>query len=168
MIASKTDCISASILSRLLKQWSTYPLKVRPDLCAAARIALASSNEHRISNAVRFVLSPLISIDIIIAISVRLYNSCSLATEASWRLLLLSGGVSLEAKARVNSERHYHIRWSDSNVDWKPFNTSEQAREVAERIKRPNENYIIEEYDGGCERCRVAADFLKRQLTTRP
>ena len=49
---------------------------------------------------------------------------------------------------------HYHICWSDSSVDWKPFPTREDATELAKTIKKPNESYIIVERDGDCERCK--------------
>lgn len=51
----------------------------------------------------------------------------------------------------MNSERHYHIRWS--KLDWKPFPTSKEACEVAEQIKKLNESYVIEECDDACESC---------------
>ena len=54
----------------------------------------------------------------------------------------------------TKSERHYHIRWSNSNVDWKAFPSSEEAEKLAKQIKRPNESYVIEEQDAECERCR--------------
>ena len=52
----------------------------------------------------------------------------------------------------MHSETHYHIRWS--HVDWKSFPTREDASKVAEDIKKPNESYVIEQYDGACEHCR--------------
>lgn len=55
----------------------------------------------------------------------------------------------------MNVEHHFHIRWSDSNVDWKAFSTSEEAQEIAESIKKKGESYSIEEYDGECEPCRA-------------
>ena len=55
----------------------------------------------------------------------------------------------------MNSENHYHIRWSNSNLDWKPFPTSEEAAKFAKHLKRPNESYLIEERDSDCERCRA-------------
>ncbi len=51
----------------------------------------------------------------------------------------------------MNSERHYHIRWS--KLDWKPFPTREEAIKVAKQIKKPDESYVIEERDDRCERC---------------
>ena len=48
---------------------------------------------------------------------------------------------------------HYHICWSNSSLDWKPFPTKEEATIVAKSIKKPNENYIIVERDDDCERC---------------
>ena len=48
---------------------------------------------------------------------------------------------------------HYHIRWADSKVDWQAFRTKAEAVAEAERLKRLNENYNIEERDDNCERC---------------
>jgi len=49
---------------------------------------------------------------------------------------------------------HYHIRWSDSSLDWKPCSTQEEATKLAGQIKKPTESYTIEECDDKCERCR--------------
>jgi hypothetical protein len=49
---------------------------------------------------------------------------------------------------------HYHIRWDNSNLDWEAFPTKDGAVAEAERLKRVDENYSIEEHDGSCERCR--------------
>jgi hypothetical protein len=48
---------------------------------------------------------------------------------------------------------HYHIRWANSKVDWQAFRTEDEAVAEAERLKRLDENYNIEECDGNCERC---------------
>lgn len=48
---------------------------------------------------------------------------------------------------------HYHIRWADSKIDWQAFQTKDEAVVEAERLKRLEENYKIEERDGNCERC---------------
>ena len=48
---------------------------------------------------------------------------------------------------------HYHIRWADSKIDWQAFQTKEEAVAEAERLKRLNETYTIEERNGDCERC---------------
>ena len=53
----------------------------------------------------------------------------------------------------MNSEKHYHIRWS--TFDWKAFQTSGEATELAVRIKKPNEIYVIEECDKACEICKA-------------
>jgi len=56
----------------------------------------------------------------------------------------------------IKSGIHYHIRWSsDSSLDWKSVPTKEEATKLAERIKKPNERYIVVERDGDCERCEV-------------
>ena len=51
------------------------------------------------------------------------------------------------------SMNHYHIRWSDSKIDWDAFQTKDEAVAAAERLKRLEENYSIEERDVDCERC---------------
>jgi hypothetical protein len=48
---------------------------------------------------------------------------------------------------------HYHIRWANSTVDWQAFRTKDEAVTEAERLKRLDENYDIEERDDNCERC---------------
>ena len=48
---------------------------------------------------------------------------------------------------------HYHIRWADSKLDWEAFMTEREAKEVAECLKRPGENYAIEKSNGHCQRC---------------
>ncbi len=54
---------------------------------------------------------------------------------------------------------HYHIRWADSKIDWQAFPTKDEAVVEAERLKRVDENYSIEEHAGNCERCqRLNAD----------
>ena len=50
---------------------------------------------------------------------------------------------------------HYHIRWSDSSLDWKPFPTKDEAAELAGQMKKPDESYIIVECDDNCERCKA-------------
>lgn len=49
---------------------------------------------------------------------------------------------------------HYHIRWVNSNLDWQAFQTEDHAKEEAERLKHPNEQYVIEAHDGDCPRCK--------------
>ena len=39
---------------------------------------------------------------------------------------------------------HHHIRWAEAKLDWEAFQTQEQARAVAEELKRPGEKYDIE------------------------
>jgi len=55
----------------------------------------------------------------------------------------------------VKSNMHYHICWSDSLLDWKPFPTEDEAMEMARRIKKPNESYAIAVRDERCERCNA-------------
>jgi hypothetical protein len=49
---------------------------------------------------------------------------------------------------------HYHIRWGDSKLDWQAFQTVEEAETEAERLKRSDEKYGIEQRDGDCEKCK--------------
>ena len=49
---------------------------------------------------------------------------------------------------------HYHIHWADSKIDWQAFPTKDEAVFDAERLKRVDENYSIEEHDGNCETCQ--------------
>jgi hypothetical protein len=49
--------------------------------------------------------------------------------------------------------QHFHIRWSASKLDWEAFPTQEQAERQAQELKRPHENYTIEQFDGDCPRC---------------
>ena len=60
----------------------------------------------------------------------------------------------MERSEFINSEIHYHIRWSDSSLDWKPFATEEEAKSLAGNIKKPNEAYVIVKRDSECERCK--------------
>jgi len=53
------------------------------------------------------------------------------------------------------SQTHYHIRWSDSSLDWKPFSTREEATKLAGQIKKRNESYTIEEFGDECQRCKA-------------
>jgi predicted RNA-binding protein with PUA domain len=61
----------------------------------------------------------------------------------------------MEHSESIKSEIHYHIRWSESSLDWEPFPTKEEATKLAERIKKRNESYTIVERDRNCERCKV-------------
>lgn len=60
---------------------------------------------------------------------------------------------------------HYHIRWENLKLDWEAFQTKEEAKAVAELIKRPYENYVIEELNGDCQRCHRLA---RAQATLNP
>ena len=47
--------------------------------------------------------------------------------------------------------QHYHIRWSSSKLDWQAFHTEEDTKADAERLKGPDEKYVIEaQSDGDC------------------
>ena len=54
---------------------------------------------------------------------------------------------------------HYHIRWSNLDLDWEAFLTRAEAEASAMQLARRSETYTIVEFDGGCPRCAM----LKRQ-----
>lgn len=53
---------------------------------------------------------------------------------------------------------HYHIRWANSKLDWEAFQSEEEAKALAELLKHPHENYVIEVLDGDCQRCNRLAN----------
>jgi hypothetical protein len=59
---------------------------------------------------------------------------------------------------------HFHIRWSNSTLDWEVFGTEEQARAEAERLKRQHESYTIEDIDGKCQLCEHSIRQVKERL----
>lgn len=61
----------------------------------------------------------------------------------------------MEDSELTKSEIHYHIRWSDSAIDWKAFASKDEAIEHAGRIKKANETYITIERGDECERCNM-------------
>ena len=61
----------------------------------------------------------------------------------------------MEHSGSIKSEIHYHIRWSDSSLDWKPFPTKEEATKYAGRINKRDGTYIIVERGDECERCKA-------------
>ena len=42
---------------------------------------------------------------------------------------------------------HYHIRWSDSKLDWQRFSTREEAEQAARQLTRPGETFSLEHAD---------------------
>jgi hypothetical protein len=55
----------------------------------------------------------------------------------------------------IKSGMHYHILWSGSALDWKPFPTKEEALKLGGAIKKRNETFTVLENDGECERCKA-------------
>ena len=72
----------------------------------------------------------------------------------------------MELNESIESRIHYHIRWSDSTLDWKPFPTKEEAAVLAERINKRNESFTVVERDGECERCKMVKSNSKPSLTS--
>ncbi len=48
---------------------------------------------------------------------------------------------------------HYHIRWSESKLDWEAFSTHTEAEKRAKELVRDDEDFTIEQFDGNCPRC---------------
>jgi hypothetical protein len=57
---------------------------------------------------------------------------------------------------------HYHVRWSNSTLDWEAFPSPEGARAQAEQLVRPGESYVIEQVDGDCPRCNSLLNRAER------
>jgi hypothetical protein len=49
---------------------------------------------------------------------------------------------------------HYHIRWSDSKLDWERFRTPQEAEQAARQLARPGETFTLEHADDNtCGQC---------------
>lgn len=49
---------------------------------------------------------------------------------------------------------HYHIRWSDSKLDWERFSTRQEADQAARQLARPGETFTLEHVDDKtCTQC---------------
>jgi len=49
---------------------------------------------------------------------------------------------------------HYHIRWSDSSLDWERFSTLQEAEQSARQLARPGETFTLERVDDKtCMQC---------------
>jgi hypothetical protein len=62
----------------------------------------------------------------------------------------------------TRKDMHYHIRWSDSKLDWKRFSTREEAAQAAKQLARPGERFTLEPADN--ETCMQTV--CKRMLGT--
>jgi hypothetical protein len=62
----------------------------------------------------------------------------------------------------MREDMHYHIRWSDSKLDWQRFSTRQEAEQAVRRLARPGETFTLEHFDDKtCMQCR---NFGKRVL----
>ena len=57
---------------------------------------------------------------------------------------------------------HYHIRWSDSKVDWERFRTHEEAEQAAKQLAHPGETFTVQHVDD--ETCTECLKTLKRAV----
>jgi len=67
----------------------------------------------------------------------------------------------MEDRESIKPGIHYHILWSNSSLDWKPFETKEEATVLARRIKKRNESFSVVERDDECERCKCLSRSFK-------
>jgi hypothetical protein len=58
-------------------------------------------------------------------------------------------------KLEGSAKPHFHIRWStNTNLDWKAFQTIEEAESRAKELVSAGETYTIEQRgELSCERC---------------
>ena len=47
----------------------------------------------------------------------------------------------------MKEDKHYHIRWSNSKLDWERFSTRQEAEQAANQLARPGETFTIEHVD---------------------
>jgi len=62
---------------------------------------------------------------------------------------------------------HYHIRWSDSKVDWQAFGSPAEANASAEKLARPGETYAVEKFEDICWRCAQFMEAYRQMRTQR-
>jgi hypothetical protein len=62
---------------------------------------------------------------------------------------------------------HYHIRWSDTKVDWQAFGSPAEADASAENLARPGETYTVEKFEGTCWRCAQFMEAYRQMRTQR-
>ena len=74
-----------------------------------------------------------------------LMYSLGSSEETSTHLTERESGIFIQDSESIKSAIHYHIRWSDSSLDWKPFLTEDEAAILAGRIKKRNETFTIVE-----------------------
>jgi len=60
---------------------------------------------------------------------------------------------------------HYHIRWSDSNIDWERFSTPQEAERAAKQLARPGETFTLEHFDD--ETCMKCLENLQTRVSER-
>ena len=62
---------------------------------------------------------------------------------------------------------HYHIRWSNSKVDWQAFRSPAEANASARQLARQDEAYAVEKFEGKCWRCAQITEFYRQMRTKR-
>jgi GAF domain-containing protein len=61
---------------------------------------------------------------------------------------------------------HYHIRWSNSKLDWEAFPSPAEAQAQAQQLVRRGESYVIEQVNGDCPQCRSLTNHGGRNGTS--
>ena len=62
---------------------------------------------------------------------------------------------------------HYHIRWSNSKLDWQAFRSPEEANASAGQLARQGESYAVEKFEGECWRCAQITEFYRQMRRQR-
>lgn len=60
----------------------------------------------------------------------------------------------------MSKDMHYHIRWSDSKLDWERFSTPQEAERAAKQLVRPGETFTVEHVDD--DTCVLCLEIRKR------
>ena len=64
----------------------------------------------------------------------------------------------------MRKDMHYHIRWSDSKLDWERFSTREEAEQAARQLARPGETFTLEHVDDkSCMPCQKVSQTRVRE-----
>ena len=59
---------------------------------------------------------------------------------------------------------HYHIRWSDSKLDWKPFSTREEAEQTARQLARRGEAFTVEYAEDETCMQRICKRMVRKEM----
>jgi hypothetical protein len=62
--------------------------------------------------------------------------------------------LSYDLGLTMRRDMHYHIRWSNTKLDWERFRTRQEAEQAARQLARPGETFALEQvHDATCVQC---------------